>query len=248
MTTSDNAELFPVGYYLGEFLDAAPTSAENFEQSTRTHTLIRRGWREHRLDRTILAEVWAMLAGSGTGSGSDSWVRDTVAARYLTLIEERGRWQAVDVPSLDNTTEADIHTAIDQLVAEGLAVELPPDVDATEYLMHEVSLRPLLMGLGNSAASPLSYQIGLPVQPILRLGARTFDYWAELDSLPTLWDACEKFARAPDYATMTDSPLNTPRGQIPLVLSDVRQLLTYGAAYLDLPWTPGTPLPTETDN
>lgn len=188
-----------------------------------------------------------MLAGPTNELGSDSWVRGAVAARYLALIDERGSWQAVDVPSLDNTTEADVHTAIDQLLAEGLAVELTSDVDATEHLMHELALRPLLTGLGNSAALPLSYEIGLPLQPMVRLGARTYDYWAALDTLPTLWDGCEEFAKAPDYATMTDSPLSTPRGQISLVLSDIRQLLTYGAAYLDLPWTPGTPLPTETD-
>ncbi|SHN75388.1 hypothetical protein [Cryptosporangium aurantiacum] len=113
------------------------------------------------------------------------------------------------------------------LVDDGLLALVGPGADDPVAFARTHRLEPLMLGLGNVADDPDTYEIGLPGQPVARVGAVLYAVfsWGHLEN--TLWDACRVAAAdAPDE-------LADPRRLLDALLDALPALLAPNAARLD---------------
>lgn len=114
-----------------------------------------------------------------------------------------------------------------ELIADGLVASVQPGTTAAVAFASAHQLRPLMLGLGNLAADPTTYEIGLPGQPVAQVDAVLYRLyqWGHLE--PDLWSACQVLAAG------LDGELADPRRLLDAVLDAVHLLLAPNTAYLD---------------
>jgi hypothetical protein len=152
--------------------------------------------------------VWVLAHGT-IEVGKGNWTVDDV----LTLAEQAGVAGAEPVAG--------------RLVDAGaLAIVDDPVKFAERYRSNS-----LLVGLGNTAAEPDRYRIGLPGSPpVAVLDLMSFELWQWGQLAPSLWHACE--VRAKVAAGMGEPVAATDL--VGELLGDLRVLLVNSCAYLDL--------------
>ena len=164
----------------------------------------------------LIGTVWATLGGGPEALGDQAW--DRTAVRNL----------------LDPVPAAVVDSLVEVLISQGLAAEFTPTSPTAIDRAHRWTLQPLLTGHGNTREDPHHYAIGTPHRVRAQLTPRAYDCWEMADAHGSVWELCQTLAANPYYAELTDSPLSTPEGQVPLVWEDIRALLVVGAAHLDL--------------
>ena len=123
--------------------------------------------------------------------------------------------------------------AIDALLADRVLVEVAPSgAEAVEFARQHRML-PLVLGLGNSAAEPEVWQVGLLGQPLAAMTSWVFDLfeWAHLDT--DLWTACQAAARTALLVGRDELRATDPHALLDSLLQNLHQLLTVDAVCLD---------------
>ncbi|MFG1922448.1 hypothetical protein [Cryptosporangium sp. NPDC048952] len=123
---------------------------------------------------------------------------------------------AADLPDVDSVLKA--------LVDDGLVAEVTPGTPTALSFAESYQLKPLMLGLGNRADDPETYEVGLPGQPVAQIGAVLFRLyqWGHLES--DLWAACRATSVIADVE---------PGPLLDAVLEALPALLGPNAAYLD---------------
>jgi hypothetical protein len=106
------------------------------------------------------------------------------------------------------------------LLADGYLASATDPVD----LSRRYRLVPLLVGLGNSAAEPGRYELGLPGRPMVEVPRPVCAIWERSDRMPDLWSACLAFATAEELA---------PDEVAGAFVASLHGLLAVNAGYLD---------------
>jgi hypothetical protein len=172
-----------------------------------TH-VVRVGWRPETLTADEFV-VWVLAHGSGRAGKADWTVRDVLAL-------------------------ADRPDVVDSLRARGLLAAVPAEptgAPATLEFTRRHRMGSLLTGLGDTAANPGLYGVGVPgLATVAWLDAGSYELWQWGPLAPALWHVCEVRAKV---LTELDEPLEPAQAIGPL-LADLRLLLSHGCAYLDV--------------
>jgi hypothetical protein len=113
------------------------------------------------------------------------------------------------------------------LVEDGLLTAVCLGTPEALAFAHRYQLKPLMLGLGNLADEPGTYEIGLPGQPVAQVAKvfyRLYE-WGHLE--PDLWAACRAIAR------VSEAEFADPYRLLDAVLEALPALLSPNAAYLD---------------
>ncbi|MCZ2806147.1 hypothetical protein O2W18_13595 [Modestobacter sp. VKM Ac-2983] len=158
--------------------------------------------------------VWAMAHGPADHQPRP-WTPDALAAQA----------EAVGLP--------DCVQRLDRLQEQGLVALAAPGTDSARDLARRVRMVPLVLGLGNSAAAPDAYAVGLPGRPLAVLSAAAYDLfeWAHMET--SLWRACEGAATTAARVGITDTLATDPDALLTSLLEDLHRLLTPNAVHLD---------------
>lgn len=115
-----------------------------------------------------------------------------------------------------------------ELAADGLVARVQPGTATAVAFASAHQLKPLMLGLGNLAADPATYEVGLPGQPVAQVDAVLYRLyqWGHLE--PDLWSACQVTAAG------WEGELADPLRLLDAVLDAVHLLLGPNAAYLDI--------------
>jgi hypothetical protein len=151
------AWVFPVGHYLGPFVPGHDEPAESHR--------IRIGDELVKLVTETEFMAWGLAHGlpdavssAGSQVSGRVWTREVMAA----LAGGRGTTGLAD--------------AVDGLLALGALVEVGPDAVDPATFARSHRLRPLLAGLGTTAARPDRYRIGVfGEEPVAVVDAQVFD-------------------------------------------------------------------------
>ena len=153
--------------------------------------------------------VWAAAHGTLDRVGV---VRNTRAALVSRLVGPQ--------PGASRST---VDSMVDWLGEVGALSEVDSDRASSFAAAHR--LAPLLLGLGNSAAEPGRYALGLHDQPVVSVPRVVCTIWEWADRWPDLWSVCAWLAQAQQVSAAR-------------VLQDVLEalpgLLAVNAAYLDV--------------
>ncbi|GAA0281640.1 hypothetical protein GCM10009539_81890 [Cryptosporangium japonicum] len=119
---------------------------------------------------------------------------------------------------------ADPGGALAGLIEDGLVASIAPGTPEAFAFARTHQLEPLMLGLGNLPDEPDTYEVGLPGQPLARLGAALAHLylWGHLQA--NLWIACEATG---------DVARETPERVLEGTLRSLHGLLGPNAAYLD---------------
>ena len=125
-----------------------------------------------------------------------------------------------------------------RLHEQGLVALAAPGTPSARELAGRVRMVPLVLGLGNSAAAPDAYSVGLPGRPLAVLSAAAYDLfeWAHMET--SLWRACEGAAATAARVGIADAQATDPESLLTSLLGDLHRLLTPNAVYLDT-WAVG---------
>ncbi|MCZ2815860.1 hypothetical protein [Modestobacter sp. VKM Ac-2984] len=158
--------------------------------------------------------VWAMAHGPADHQPRP-WTPDALAAQA----------EAVGLP--------DCAQRLARLQEQGLVALAAPGTDSARDLARRVRMVPLVLGLGNSAAAPDAYAVGLPGRPLAVLSAAAYDLfeWAHMET--SLWRACEGAAATAARVGITDPFATDPDALLTSLLEDLHRLLTPNAVHLD---------------
>ncbi|GAA4727620.1 hypothetical protein GCM10023328_02410 [Modestobacter marinus] len=158
--------------------------------------------------------VWAMAHGPADHVPRP-WTPDALAAQA----------EAVGL--------ADCAQRLDRLQEQGLVALAAPGTGSARDLARRVRMVPLVLGLGNSAAAPDAYAVGLPGRPLAVLSAAAYDLfeWAHMES--SLWRACEGAAATAARVGIDDALATDPDALLTSLLEDLHRLLTPNAVHLD---------------
>jgi hypothetical protein len=201
--------IFPVGHYLGPFVPGRDVPAESHR--------IRVGDELVKLVTETEFMAWGLAHGlpdavssGGAPVSGRVWTRAVMAA----IAGGRG---TTDLPD-----------AVDGLLALGALVEVGPDAVDPAAFARNHRLRPLLAGLGTTAARPDRYRIGVfGEEPVAVVDAQVFDLWQWAPRVDTLWDLSELQA---DTAPL----LGDDADGVPGLLHRVHTLVANGCGYLDV--------------
>ncbi|MCZ2821838.1 hypothetical protein O2V63_15940 [Modestobacter sp. VKM Ac-2977] len=158
--------------------------------------------------------VWAMAHGPADHVPRP-WTPDALAAQA----------ESVGVP--------DCAQRLDRLQEQGLVALAAPGTESARDLARRVRMVPLVLGLGNSAAAPDAYAVGLPGRPLAVLSAAAYDLfeWAHMET--SLWRACEGAAATAARVGIADTLATDPDALLTSLLEDLHRLLTPNAVHLD---------------
>ncbi|MDQ3733600.1 MAG: hypothetical protein M3400_06310 [Actinomycetota bacterium] len=201
--------VFPVGHYMGPFHPTQGAPAK--------HHIVRVGWNTPKLPDQAHFDMWALAHGLPSRLGGAPWTRQVL---------------------IETATEAEVPGAaeiLDNLVRLGLTVEVMPGSDQAQKFAQAYRVRPLLIGLGNTAADPVLDGIGLAgVPPLVRVRPRVFEIWEWTHLWPSIWTACEGFASVANQAADASAEPAEPQALLDFMLDAFRTLIAHSAIYLDV--------------
>lgn len=195
--------IFPVGHYLGA-VHGAPV----------TYHRIRVGERSVRLDTTDQVTIWALSHGVPELAGDGPWTR----ARVERLARDGGIVNPAGV--------------IDRLLADGLLAEVTLGTPAAAEFARRHRLRPLMIGMGNTAEDPQRFRIGYADQPAIEVSRTLYELW-QWGHLFDLWQTCKLFAEVDRDTATPGGPAATAGQLLTGFLPELHLLLSHTAAYLD---------------
>jgi hypothetical protein len=198
------ALIFPVGLLVGTYHDAGPA---------RHHHEIRLGAKVHECTDPELA-AWAFAHGPPEGA-EPQWTGAALVRHMAGL------------------AIADPAATVAGLIGRGLLVELAPGTGAATAFARSHRVVPSMYGLGNSAAEPWLYSIGLLGHEVIRVDRPVFEVWAWSDTDADLWRACETFAAGEVAAGGTEPEVTEPADVLAGFLGTLHGLLSAQAAHLD---------------
>jgi len=174
---------------------------------------VRVGAQLRRLSATDFS-VWAMAHGPADHVPRP-WTGDELAAQARTV----------------GVTDAPQRLAA--LHESGLVGFAAPGTESGLALAQRVRMVPLVLGLGNSAANPDAYSVGLPGRPLAVLSAAAYDLfeWATMET--SLWRACQGAAATAARVGIEDPLASDPEAVLASLLADLHRLLTPNAVCLD---------------
>ncbi|WP_206330909.1 hypothetical protein, partial [Modestobacter sp. KNN46-3] len=148
--------------------------------------------------------VWAMAHGPADHVPRP-WTPDALAAQA----------ESVGVP--------DCAQRLDRLQEQGLVALAAPGTESARDLARRVRMVPLVLGLGNSAAAPDAYAVGLPGRPLAVLSAAAYDLfeWAHMET--SLWRACEGAAATAARVGIADTLATDPDALLTSLLEDLHR-------------------------
>ena len=165
---ADVPYLFPVGHFAGPVYPHRGASApDSFEIRFRDGVF-----------SLSAAEyvMWAGAHGEPTVVGASRLTRaDAEHAAVLAGLAEPG-------------------PVFDGLCADGLIAHVPSDVDAVRAFAATHQMRPLALGLGNSAEHPNAFEIGMPGAPRVSVGYDIYHVWLFAHLAQSLWAALTQMA------------------------------------------------------
>ncbi len=198
--------VFPVGHYMGPFHPTQGAPAK--------HHIVRIGWNTPKLRDEAHFNIWALAHGMPSRLGTVPWTRQVL---------------------IETATEAEVPAAaeiLDSLEALGLIVAVAPGSDGAREFAAAYRVRPLLIGLGNTADDQVLDGIGLPgIPPLLKVRPRIFEIWQWAHLWPSIWAACEGFASVAGQAQDADAE---PAAILDFMLEALRTLIAHNAVYLDV--------------
>jgi hypothetical protein len=203
--------IFPIGHYHGAHYPSAGASAG----ADADFHVVRIGWDTYKLDGNGQLAVWALAHGLPEAGGDDTapWTRSAV----------EGAARAAGVPNVTRT--------VAELIAKDLLVEVTPGTDEAIEFARMCRTRSLLIGLGNTAAEPQRYGIGVAENaPAIRVSGFTYELWKWGHACDNLWHVCQVLAAAGDP---TDPDQADPERVLTRCLASIQVLLASGAIYLD---------------
>jgi hypothetical protein len=203
-TPGVTALIFPVGLLVGTYHDAGPA---------RHHHEIRLGPKVHECTDQELA-AWAFAHGPPEDA-EPPWT-GAALVRHLADLGIAG-------PA----------STVAGLIGRGLLVELAPRTEAATAFARSHRVVPSMYGLGNSAAEPWLYSIGLLGHEVVKVDRPVFEVWAWSDTDTDLWRACETFAAGEVAAGGTEPEVTEPASVLAGFLGTLHGLLSAQAAYLD---------------
>ena len=158
--------------------------------------------------------VWAMAHGPADHVPRP-WTPDALAAQA----------ESVGV--------TDCARRLDRLQEQVIVALAAPGTESARDLALRVRMVPLVLGLGNSAAAPDAYAVGLPGRPLAVLSAAAYDLfeWAHMET--SLWRACEGAAATAARVGIADTLATDPDALLTSLLEDLHRLLTPNAVHLD---------------
>jgi hypothetical protein len=176
------------------------------------HHVVRVGWQVHRLPDGAPMDTWAGCQGTGGDPLLDApWTRDAALAAAAEN----------EVP--------DAARHLDQLIAQGLVVEVADDAQAAAFATRH-RLQPLLVGMGDSPEDPFE-TLGIPgLAPAARVRPRVGEVWEWVGLWPSLAAAQQAFGEIARQAGQ--DPAGTA-GELRFLLGAVQTLVGASAAYLD---------------
>jgi hypothetical protein len=200
--------VFPIGHQLGAQLDGSETTVR-----------IRRGPEIRYLSAATYA-VWTMLHGSGVPATQGTpWTRHEVAAFAR-------RHAGVEVDR-----------QIDELLADGLAVEVWPGTPQAVEFAQSHRLLPLLRGLGNTPQAPWLYGIGLlGQQPVVHVTHLVYEVWQWSAVEDSLWSTCTRIVQVARTAHSTNPDALDPTRLLAGFLGETHTLLSACATCWDVPF------------
>ncbi|MGH3656213.1 MAG: hypothetical protein ACRDUA_06105 [Micromonosporaceae bacterium] len=205
--TSAEPLLLPVGHFTGVF----PTEHDPRQRIYQ----VRKGDDLIGLPDAAFA-VWGLCHGRSNQPADQPWTRTAV----LTAAENGG----VD----------DVGRLLRELVNDDLASEVVPGSRQAIGFAQAYRLCPTLLGLGNSAKDPGTYEIGLFGTPMLQVSRNIFEVWRWAPVTRNLWEVCQLFTEAERTHGETNPESVDPEVVLTGVLGALHGLFTAGAAYLDV--------------
>lgn len=207
MATDDAlAPMFPIGHCVGTYYDL-PASGER-------HHRVRVGPDVVRMSDEQFT-LWSLAHSAPAHPPGEPWTRRHV----LDAAREIGMSGAEEV--------------LDALVADAVVTTVLPGTDEAVFFARRYRLMPTMLGLGNSAADPRLYSVGLPGQPIVQMASLVYDLyeWAHMD--PDLWTACSGAADTARRVEISDPTATDPARLLDALLGTLHALLSPNAVYLD---------------
>jgi len=206
--------VFPVGHYMGPFHPKQGAPAK--------HHIVRVGWRTPKLPDQAHYDMWALAHGLPSRLDNAPWSRQ--------VLIETANEAAVPGPAAE---------ILDNLAQLGLIVEVTPGSDQAREFAEAYRVRPLLMGIGNTANDPVLDGIGLAgMPPLVRVRPRVFEIWEWTHLWPSIWSACEGFAAVANQAADAGAEPAEPEALLDFMLDAFRTLIAHSALYLDVVTTP----------
>lgn len=198
--------VLPIGHAIGTYYDL-PVSMDHFHQ-------VRVGPDAVRLSDEQFA-VWGIAHGSPDQRSPHPWNRRTV----IRLARRAG--------------VRTVESVFDSLTQEGLLVTTTPGTDSAVEFARNYRMLPLMLGLGNSAAEPRRYAVGLPGRPLVHMVSALYDLfeWAHMER--DLWAACRGAAETARGVGITDPVAGDPARLLDLLLSAMHALLCLNTVHLD---------------
>jgi hypothetical protein len=128
---------------------------------------------------------------------------------------------------------ADAPDRLARLYETGLVALAAAGTPSGLALAQRVRMVPLVLGLGNSAANPDAYSVGLPGRPLAVLSAAAYDLfeWSTMET--SLWRACQGAAATAARVGIEDPLASDPEAVLAALLADLHRLLTPNAVCLD---------------
>jgi hypothetical protein len=201
----NEALLLPIGHLLGAFYPQLGSPAHTQQ--------VRVGPESVELDDARFT-AWALAHGVPGRPAEELWTRQELEQVAVT--------QGI----------GDLSGAVDDLLADRLLVEVATGEEMVEFARQH-RLLPLALGLGNSAAEPDIWSVGLLGQPTATMTSPLFDLWEWSGLAPDLWAACESAARTARDVGRTDDADVDPHAKLGHLLVNLHGLLTVDAVYLD---------------
>jgi hypothetical protein len=202
--------LFPLGHYLGPFFPGPGADPDGHR--------VRVGHEVVTLFSDTEFTVWALAhglpgstgsTGSSGATGDGPWTRESVEA----AVRERAG--------------ADSGAAVDELLREGVLVEVRAGAADPVEFGRRHRFRSLLVGLGASREQPDRFHIGLTGRPLATVDSLAFELWEWAPLHPTLWAAWQA-------AAAVETALGGTEPVVDGALDRLQVLLAAGCGYLDV--------------
>src|SRR5690349_3582172 len=195
--------LFPLGHYLGPFFPGPGADLDGHR--------VRVGHEVVTLFSDTEFAVWGLAHGlpGSAPSGAARLTRHTVEA------------------AVREQTGADSGAAIDELLREGVLVEVGDGAADPVEFGRRYRFRSLLVGLGASREQPDRFHIGLTGRPLATVDGLAFEFWEWAPLHPTLWAAWQA-------AAAVETALGGSEPVVDGALDRLQVLLAAGCGYLDV--------------
>jgi len=200
------ALMIPIGHCIGAYYDLPVSDAHFFQ--------VRVGPDVVRLDDQQFA-VWCLAHGTPMRHVDLPWNRRNLLA-------------AARAAGLHGAEQV-----LDGLIADRMVCVTTAQTDSAVDFARRHRMVPLMLGLGNTAAEPRLYAVGLHHQPVVEMSAIAYDLyeWAHMDA--NLWLACQGAAATATRVGIEDRLATDPLLMLNALLGTVHCLLTPNAIYFD---------------